>query len=275
MNNLILIVDGPYLAHRSFGAPYKLTTTTNLDATMIHSFIRTLNSLRKQFLPKQIIIAWESHGTKSWRRELLPEYKPSSGTVTQEYIDELRDLQLLLYLLGVGQYYASSNEADDVIATLVKQAKDSGTVIYTIDKDIMQLVNENVHIWDGKQFHSKGSILEKFKVEPYQIPDYLAIVGDSSDNIKGIKGYGPVKVVELLNKYISIEGIPNNEKIWNYRPQMVLNKKLTTLNDKCQLEPVPNKDFKTNETIASIMDKYELKKMKEKIDEYKLLGVNQ
>ena len=274
MNNLILIVDGPYLAHRSFGAPYKLTTTTNLDATMIHSFIRTLNSLRKQFLPRQIIIAWESHGTKSWRRELLSEYKPSSGSVTQEYIDELRDLQILLYLLGVKQYNASNNEADDVIATLVKQMKEDMTFIYTIDKDIMQLINKVVHVWDGKQFYSENVVKKKFKVEPYQIPDYLAIVGDSSDNIKGIKGYGPVKAVELLNKYMLIEGIPNTEKIWNEEVQLAFNRKLITLNDECELEPVPNKDFKTNETIVSIMDKYELKKMKEKIEEYRLLGGN-
>jgi len=258
-----LIIDGPYLAHRSYGAPYKLTTTTGLDATMIHSFMRTLKSLYKQFKPKEIIIAWESHGTKSWRREMLPTYKPSSGKVTQEYIDELRDLQVLLHLLNIKQYYSPNNEADDVIGRLTTNKKEN-ILVYTVDKDIMQVVNQFVHVWTGKEFVMEETVVAKFGVKPKQIPEYLAIVGDTSDNIKGLHMVGPKKALKFMNGEISI----NVEQL----KKIQFNVRLTSLNCNCKLESIPNKNFKTDETLSSIMDKYELRKMKENIKEYKLLG---
>jgi len=237
---------------------------------MIHSFLRTLNSLRKQWNPEQFIITWESHGTKSWRRELLPTYKPSSGTVSQDYISELQDLQLLLYLLNIKQYYSPNNEADDVIATLVKPSHYQ-TLIYTVDKDIMQLVSPVIQVWTGKELMTEATVHHKFGIAPHQIPDYLAILGDTSDNIKGIDKYGPKKTLGVLKKYPTIEDIPISEPLYQYLQQLYLNKKLTLLNHNCKLESIPNENFKTEKTLTSILDKYELVKIKENIDEYKLL----
>ena len=274
MDYKYLIVDGPYLAHRSFGAPYKLSTTTGLDATMIHSFIRTLNSLRKKFNPQEIIVAWESYGTSSWRKEMQPDYKPNGGTsITRQYIDESIDLQLLLYLFGVKQYYASHNEADDVIANLVFSTNEN-VLIFTVDKDMMQLVEDYVHVYNGEEIFDEKKVKEKYKVEPFQIPDYLAIVGDTSDNIKGIQGYGPVRASKILADHIHVEGIPSDHELSVHQKELEFNKKLAVLNHECKLIPIPNKDFKTSETIISIFDKYEFKQLKEKIEEYKLLGGN-
>lgn len=272
-----LIIDGPYLARRSYGAPYKLTTSKGLDSTLIHSFMRTLKSLHKQFNPKEIIITWESHGTKSWRREMLPSYKPRSGSVGNEYYDELRDLQVLLHLLNIKQYYSPNNEADDVIARLTvdnqgKFIKDENILIFTVDKDIMQLVNSFIHIWNGKEMITEETVMEKFGVKPHQIPDYLAIVGDTSDNIKGIDKYGPKKARNILSDYGDIDNIPNSQPLYQYLQKLTMNKRLTLLNRSCVLETIPNENFKSEKTLISLLDKYELKKVKENIEAYKLIG---
>ena len=266
-----LIVDGPYLAHRSYGAPYRLTTSKGLDATLIHSFFRTLNSLRKKFKPETVFITWESHGTKSWRRLKYPSYKPSrNNSIGKEYWSGIRDTQILASLFGVKQYYSPSNEADDVIATLVKKNNTSENIIYTVDKDLMQLVDNRNFVWDGKELYDRRKVFEKFCVYPNQIPDLLAIWGDVSDNIDGIIVYGKRKSAKILEKYNSVENIPENHTIHKYLTKLIFNKELTTLNRQCSLEKIPSEKFSA--TIDDILDKYELESMKENVNEYKLLG---
>jgi len=277
-----LIVDGPYLAHRSYDAPYKLTTSSGRDATMIHSFIRSLNSIRKQINPERIIIAWESPGTPSWRKEQNKTYKESRGRVDDQYIFQMDDLQKLLHLFGVEQYNSYGNEADDVIARLSISVNDLKVkypiVIYTVDKDLMQLVGEECQVYNGKQFFDINKVKEKFFVYPEYIADLLALAGDKSDNIKGLDGFGFKKASQIINEEGHIEDITFNSCsrniVWSERlKQRILeNKKLTKLNFGCNLQKIPKEEI--NETIKEIIDKYELVKMKEKINEYKLLGCN-
>jgi len=278
MNYETLIVDGPYLAHRSYDAPYRLTTSTGRDATMIHSFIRSLNSFKKQFGPKQIIITWESPGTPSWRRKLYPAYKGVRGKLDQQFIFQQEDLQKLLYLFGVKQYNSYGNEADDVMGRLSIDINNIKypIVIFTCDKDIMQLVGKQLHIYDGKKFYDIDAVKEKFLVYPEQIPDLLAIAGDKSDNIKGLDNVGYKKAAKLIEKYGDVEHINivscSRNVVYNERTKnrLMLNKRLTKLNFGCTLGDIPRK--KVNTTIEAILDKYQLKKMKESIKEYKLMG---
>jgi len=269
MNYDTLIVDGPYLAHRSYSAPYHLTTKAGLDATMIHSFMRSLNAIRKKFPTKEIIVAWESHGTPSWRRGMLPTYKPGK-TLEGAFVQEIKDLQILLHLLNITQYSSECNEADDVIATYVAHNSNKNILIFTVDKDIMQLVNGTTHVYDGHTVYHETSVLQKFGVMPDRIPDLLALCGDSADNIEGIEGIGRKKASQIIKEYDCVENIPfpicSFSKI-NLSQYVVLrNKKLTLLNKQCELKPyVPE----LITTIEAVLDKYELKKMKEDIKEYK------
>jgi len=269
MNYDILLVDGPYLAHRSFLAPFRLVTKDGKDATMIQAFIRSLNATRKKF-NSQIIVTWESHGTPSWRRELYPSYKPSHP-IDMQYVSQLKDLQILLYLLNVPQYSAANNEADDVLATLKYDTTYLNVLIYTVDKDIMQLIDDHCHIYHDKtkKIFTETEVKEKFSVPPKLIPDLLAIMGDKADNIQGLNGYGNKKAVKLLEKYGDIESIKELDK--ESTDRITKNKVLTLLNKKCKLRKAT---YNGEETIESILDKYELKKMKESIEEYKLMGDN-
>lgn len=259
-----LIVDGSYLAYKSYASPYRLTTPTGLDATMIHGFIRSLNARRKEFKPNKIIVTWESHGTPSWRKELSSIYKPGKQ-LNKQFISSQEDLKILLYLLNVPQYYSPTNEADDVIARLVfDKQTEFPILVYTPDKDIMQLIGEHCHTYDGKKIMTPNKVKAKFGVWPEDIPKFLAIVGDIADNIKGIDGIGPKKAA----KYIYAED-KEDCPLKKYKDKIVFNEKLTKLNYGCELVKL---EPKTEHTIDTLLDKYKLKSIKAKIEEYKKLG---
>jgi len=264
----VLIIDGPYLSHRSHDAPYTLTTSTGVDVTTIHSFLRSLKVLKNKFTPQTIYITWESHGTLSWRRHLYPSYKPSSPMENQ-YVTAVKELQVILYLLGYKQCYAPNNEADDVIATLCEKHSSDSVLIFTVDKDMMQLVDSRIKVYDGKIVFHVSDVKNKFGINPSQIPDFLAIKGDKSDNIKGIDGWGNKKTIKLLTKYKNVESIPMLEVFPGHdvKEMLMLNKKLTLLNKKCNIVNIVPK---TKYTLEELLDKYELKKIKENLDEYKI-----
>lgn len=263
-----LIVDCPYLSHRSYSSPYHLTTSNGINATLMHSFLQSLLSFHKQLNPDKIILTWESPGTVPWRRLLLPTYKPQKP-IQLDFIHQLHDIQLFLHLLGIQQFYSPCNEADDVIATLVSQKKPETIItIFTVDKDIMQLVDVNCEVFDGDKIYSPDGVFKKFGVHPNEIPDFLAIRGDTSDNINGIDGYGTKKAQKIIHQYHSIENIPPDHEIYKYITDLTINKKIATLNKSCDLhELIPQN--KSNETLESILDKYQLIKIKEKLKEFK------
>jgi len=259
-----LLLDAPYLAHRSFNLNRRLTTSTGLDSTLIHNFIRSLNPLKHKFPETEFIFCWESYGTSQWRRELYPNYKPPK-MVDDGYKTQVRDLQRLLMNLGYKQFYSPSNEADDVIATLCR-FNTNPVMIFTVDKDMMQLINHSVHMYNGKFIFMSKDVKEKYLVLPEQIPDLLAVWGDTSDNIDGIESFGLKKASELVNKYGDIEHIPETEPIYKQMNKLKLNKRLTTLNSSCSLV-----NYKPLPVISTpeLLNKYELRSIGNNIEEYR------
>jgi len=265
-----LIIDGPYLSHRSHDAPYAIFRKDGMKVTHIHSFIQTIHKLRQQFKPSQTIVTWESHGTTSWRRQLFPEYKPSQS-VPKHFIQQQEDLKKMLHLLSVHQFSSAHNEADDVIACLVKECKTQNTtpvVIYSTDKDLMQLVDDSKQVkqYTGKQLVGEKEVKTKFNVPPKYISDLLAIAGDASDNIPGVPSYGPKKASELINKYGRIENFPPEIVAKISHAPIFTNKKLTKLNENCKLDRYVNPDEKA--TLEQLFDKYELPSLKRRISEF-------
>jgi len=263
-----LIIDGPYMAHRALCSPYSTMTTTGFNSTLIHGFLRSLLAMYKKFSPGKIYITWESHGTPSWRRSLLPTYKPSAPNDT--YISQLTDLKTILSRLNITQYYSPKNEADDVIASLLAD-KPVSTLIFTTDKDIHQLISDKKrhHILTNNKLMRENDVFSKFGVCPLQIPDYLALVGDKTDNIKGVRNIGEVKAARLLSKYKTVENIPPTEfpkPTDSITAQF--NKKLTLLSSDCLYEPIST----PNTSIETLLNKYELLKIKENLKNYKKMG---
>ena len=261
MNYDILLIDGPYLAHRSYCAPFKTTTSTGLESHAILSFMNTLLMLKKKFQPKQTLVAWESYGTPSWRRELYSTYKPPKKP-DQSFIDQTKDIMSLLSALHIHLYSAPNNEADDVIAHFTMKYEGMNTVIFTVDKDMMQLIFHNTDIYNGKQICDINYVVNKFGVHPLQIPDLLANVGDSADNIDGIPKYGYKRASKLLRANHRLRFIPQSTFTSDEWKTLNLNYKLTCLNYDCN--PIlykPEKEY----TIEEICNKYELDKIKKKL----------
>lgn len=247
-----LIIDGPYLAHRSYEAPYNLSNSDGKDSTMIYTFFKSLTKMINERHPSQVLVTWESHGTPSWRRQLLPSYKPEKP-ILPSYMEQLKDIQTVLYDLAIKQYYSPTNEADDVISMLID--KTTHNLIFTVDKDIFQLVDDSipVEILCRGIVYNEELTIEKFGVEPNHIPLYLALLGDVSDNIPGIKGIGKVTARKIIkNKTISDLSNFKRKKIDLYHT-------LTKLNNKGELiELIP----KVKRPKDEILEKYELKDFK-------------
>lgn len=254
-----LIIDTPYLCHRSYLAPFRdrLTTSKGQDATMFYTFFRSFLKLMREQQPSKVQCAFESHGTDSWRRKILPTYKPEKP-VKHDYIDQMKDVQNVLYNLGIEMYHSKGNEADDVIAWLVDY--DIPTRIFTVDKDLFQLVNDKtpVEILCKGKIYKEQDVVDKFGVKPDKIPLFLAIVGDASDNILGVRGIGSKKASRMINNNTYGKDLNAEQKRIAKR-----NLRITQLHyfDKPE-QLIPERTWSNQE----ILDKYEIKDLNLKMN---------
>jgi DNA polymerase-1 len=149
----------------------------------------------------------------SFRKELYPEYKANRSAPPDELIPQFDRIEELIRCMEIDSYRKSGVEADDLIATLthkwIKLASHHRVVIVTSDKDLMQLVSDRVVVWDTMKnvVFGPDEVTEKFGVKPTQIRDYLALVGDSSDNIPGVPSVGPKTAVDLLKQFESLDNL--------------------------------------------------------------------
>jgi DNA polymerase-1 len=208
-----LIVDVSNLFHRSFWGSDPLTTSGGMMVQGLHGFVRGMNALMRDHKPDYIALAMESR-SPSFRKSIEPLYKANRSEPSDDLKNQLQMLPRLIEALGYKTYRVEGFEADDVIGTLAVKAKDmlgpDGQVyIVSSDKDFSQLVDNKVKLLDLM----KGAIIDeeavfnKYGVWPWQFVDYLAIVGDSSDNIKGIDGIGPKGAAKLISQYNNVDRI--------------------------------------------------------------------
>lgn len=148
---------------------------------------------------------------KSWRKDMAPTYKANRPEKDHAAIEELRQVEEILRRDGNVLWKCETFEADDVIATATAHALKRGwtVVVFTGDKDLCQLVNESVTVLSTRTGDMMGTteVMAKFAVAPSQMLDYLTLVGDSSDNVLGVRGIGPKRAAELLAKFKTINGI--------------------------------------------------------------------
>jgi DNA polymerase-1 len=217
-----LIVDGRHALWRTSDA-FKMLSAELGDQIIgtggMYGFLCLMTRIHQKYGGKTIV-AWE--GSNNFRRELYPQYKEKTA-VDQEQLDMIEDmreqekrLKAMLRALGVRQYYGDGCEADDVIGRLSKEYsadEDELVIIYSGDSDLRQLVKENVVVaapgYRGAKdvIYDQERVLEKHKVIPGYIADLKALSGDSSDNIPGVKGIGPVWASKLINSFGNVEKI--------------------------------------------------------------------
>jgi DNA polymerase-1 len=216
MAETLYIIDGHGLIYRAYYAFIRrpLITTKGENTSAVFGFMRMVMKLIQDCGPRYLACAFDPRG-KTFRHQEFPEYKAKRMKAPEDLHTQAELIKELTEKLGIARFEIEGYEADDVIGTLCDLATRAGmdTVILSSDKDILQLVNEHVSVYTSKKGISDMELLDSGKVEelwgvrPAQIPDLLALMGDQSDNIPGVRGIGRATAVELIKQFGSIEGL--------------------------------------------------------------------
>lgn len=245
-----LLIDGFNLAYRCFHAVPELTRADGFPTNALHGWVKSLWKLADQEKPDGTLVFFDLGGSQD-RLLLLPEYKAQREEMPEALQKQIEPIKALTRAMGFVGIETDGVESDDLLASQAVALAAAGheVLIVSSDKDFAQIVNDRIKILLpppsanpklGWRFRDEAGVLEKFGVPPVQIADYLALVGDSSDNIPGIAGVGPKTAVKWLQLYGNIEGViahadeltPERfrEAVRSRADDLRRNLKLTTLN---------------------------------------------
>lgn len=205
------LIDAHGFLHRNYHALPKLSTSSGLEVGALYGFVRWLLKMLQEKHPAYVAVCFDSPGGCARRKALLPTYKGNRAKPDDALVSQLNLARELVRGLGLAVVAQSGIEADDLMAFLARQAQQTQvpSVLVTSDKDVYQFLNEWISIWPSGKDAIKGpeAAQEKFGLAPEFLPDYFALVGDSSDNIPGAEGIGPKGAVELVTKFGHLEDI--------------------------------------------------------------------
>ena len=214
-DNPLILVDGSSYLYRAFYAPPHLTNSKGEPTGAIYGVINMLRSLLNKFEPSHIAVVFDAKG-KTFRHDMYPEYKANRPPMPDDLRPQVEPIHNIIRAMGLPLVIVPGVEADDVIGTLAVQAEAEGkqVLISTGDKDMAQLVSPNVTLINTMTDTVMGpaEVAEKFGVQPEQIIDYLALMGDTVDNIPGVPKCGPKTAVKWLAKYQSMDNLLANSK---------------------------------------------------------------
>ncbi len=209
-NKRLFLIDGSSYIYRAFYALPFLSNSRGIPTNAVYGFTRMINKLMKEHNPTHMVVVFDA-GRQTFRTERYKEYKSHRPKMPDELSVQMPYVRRLLRYWNIPVLEMPGFEADDIIGTIAKQAEAASwsVCIVSPDKDLMQLVSEKTFLFDPmkEKLYTPLEVLEKFGVYPNQIPTYLALVGDQSDNIPGVKGIGPKKAKELIAKFGDLEGI--------------------------------------------------------------------
>lgn len=236
-DKVTVLIDGNSVIYRAFYNVPPLTAD-GVPTGVIHVFLSVLEKLRKNPAVSEVIIVFDAKG-KNRRHEMFESYKATRQAMPEDLITQLNILKEMLPYTGCPIYSIEGYEADDVINTLSKTINNRVWIV-TKDKDLHQLVNDKVQIYDYQKDEviDREKVYEKFGLYPESIPDMLALMGDTSDNIPGVAGIGPKTAKTLLDEYNNLDNIYANtdklkgktkEKIIEGKESAYLSRKLVEL----------------------------------------------
>ena len=210
---LLILVDGSAYLFRAFHALPPLRNSRGTPTGAVYGMVSMLKGLLKEYTPTHIAIVFDAAGP-SFRNKLYPDYKANRPPMPEELRAQIEHTHLVVRALGIPLLQHIGVEADDVLATLAVRGQATGfqVKVFTSDKDLMQIVNSGINIInpsDRKNFDSAG-VEAKFHVLPEQMVDYLALIGDTVDNIPGVDKVGPKTATKWLNEYQSLSNLIDN-----------------------------------------------------------------
>lgn len=208
--NPFILVDGSSYLFRAFHALPPLTTTKGQPTGAIFGVINMLRKLLTEYRPERIAVVFDSK-EKNFRHQKYPSYKANRLVMPDDLQKQIEPLFALIRAMGLPLIVIPGVEADDIIGTLTQKAKKEGvfTLISTGDKDFAQLVDDKTFLINtmSQDLFTRKRVIEKFGVPPETIIDYLALIGDSVDNIPGIPKVGPKTALKWLETYKTLDNL--------------------------------------------------------------------
>ena len=248
----LLLLDSYALAFRMFYAYSQnpLKNSQGEDVSMMHGYWGAVLRILAKHNPTHFAIARDVAHTKTFRHELYPDYKANRGPMPEEMAAQMPLLGESLEASGIPLLSEPGYEADDVMASTATAAVEAGfdhVVILSKDKDMSQIVNDKIHLFhltkgaDGIDFGPE-QVMEKYGLPPEKIRDYLALMGDASDNVPGVPKVGPKTAIQLLNDYGDMDNLYANldkitkkglhDNLESNREKAFLSRELVTLQTK-------------------------------------------
>ena len=263
-----ILVDGSGYLYRAFHALPPLTNSRGEPTGAVLGVLNMLNKMIKEETPDRIAVVFDAPG-RTFRDDLFDQYKAHRTPMPDDLRAQVQPLYDVVAAMGVPLLRVPGVEADDVIGTLAKQGADAGfkVLISTGDKDMAQLVGPNVELLNtmSNTRLDRIGVKAKFDVFPEQIVDYLALVGDTSDNIPGVSSVGPKTAAKWLNQYQTLDALIAHaadiggkvgENLRNELPMLELSRKLATIDTALALEVMPEQLSSGAADVPRLRDLY-------------------
>ncbi len=240
----IYILDAVSFLFRSYFAIRGMTNKKGESTNALYGFIRSVQKIIKEFAPEGFVAVFDGPNNKQSRVDIYKEYKSHREGMPEDLVPQLSWAHQFCEMAGIPYLSEEGIEADDVIGAIAKWAEKQGTEVFicSSDKDLCQLITDKIFMLNtskGNLLINREMVKEIHGVKPEQIVDYLAIMGDKSDNIPGIPGFGPKTAASLLQEYGTLENLLNNldgmanqkqaEKIRAHESDARISQKLATL----------------------------------------------
>ena len=279
-----VIIDGLSFLFRAYHAVRPLHRADGLQTNALYGFAQMMMRVWLEMKPDLCVVALDSI-EKNFRYDIFPQYKANRTEMDPEMREQMPYFEPLIQAFGICGIRVEGVEADDIIATLVRQHQNEyNIVIVSSDKDLMQLLDANhVRMFDTMRNREMGceAVQEKFGVSPQQVIEVQALIGDSSDNVLGVPGIGPKTAAILIERFGNLEGIYDNlqqvereklrEILQQHREQAFLSRALVTLKTDVAL-PFKQEAFKFAPTLDAARDfllQMEFKTLAQRLEKFK------
>src|SRR5687767_14739084 len=278
----LFLVDGNNLAYRAFFAlPEELATSEGFSTNALLGFTNMLFKLLADYKPKGVAVAWDTHAVH--RAAVSEDYKSERKPMPDLLREQFPFFRPIVEAFGYRNLEFEGWEADDVIATLATHADEAGikTTVVSTDRDAFQLVSENVTLMmtprgvSDVHVYTPERVEARYGIQPEQVPDFIGLKGDTSDNIPGIPGIGDKTAGQLVAQYGSLEDViehagelspARSRSVTEHAQQAVASKELATMRRDLEL------DFDVEDVVLRPPDRTQLKEMFRRYEFRALLG---
>jgi DNA polymerase I len=237
----LYLLDGSSYIYRAYFAIRHLSSPKGFPTNALYGFTQMLLKVMKDHAPAHVAVIFDA-GKLTFRNELFPAYKATRSAMPEDLAQQIEPIKEMVRAFSIPALQLPGFEADDIIGTIARQCEARGMncVVVTGDKDLMQIVSEQVTLLDTMKDKTFGiaDVLEKFGVEPARVVDVLALWGDASDNIPGVPGIGEVTAKKLLQEYGTLDQLleragevkgKNGERLVEFADQARLCRTLATI----------------------------------------------